>query len=112
MCLSCSNIQNIPSDISHDLNLEFSELATMKTGRNGMGYTTDGKYLYSVYGRSSDPHYVTKSLKYDIDNNKWSIFTNNKTTKRFVSAEYVDNKIYVLNGNSHDIRFWWIKTSS
>ena len=101
-CLSCSQIKYTPPELSSTYDLQFSELATMKSGRYGMGYTTDGKYLYAVYGKSRDPHYVTKSEKYDIANDKWSVFQNNKITKRFISAEYVGDKIYVFNGYSHD----------
>jgi len=102
MCLSCSQVQHVPPDLLSYYNLQFSELETMKIGRFGMGYTTDGKYLYAVYGRSSDPNYVTKSIRYSIADDKWSIFPNNSTTKRYVSAEYINNKIYVFNGNSQD----------
>lgn len=102
LCLSCSQIKYTSPELSSTYNLQFNELATMKTGQFGMGYTTDGKYLYAVYGRSNDPYYVTKSERYDIANDKWTMFPNNNTTKRYVSAEYIDNKIYVLNGNCQD----------
>ena len=102
LCLSCSQVQNIQQDLQPTYNLQFSDLTPMKTGRFGLGYTTDGKYLYAVYGRSNDPNYVTKSERYDISNDKWSIFPNNNTTKRYVSAEYINNKIYVFNGNCQD----------
>jgi N-acetylneuraminic acid mutarotase len=74
----------------------------MKSDKYGMGCTTDGEYLYAIYGRSSNPHYITKSTRYNLMTDKWSYFHDNKTTKRFISAEYVGNKIYVLNGFNQD----------
>jgi len=101
-CWSCTHIPYLPTETSSPYELKFSKLATMKSDKYGMGYTTDGEYLYAIYGRSRDRHFVTKSLRYSLATDEWSIFPNNKTTKRFVSAEYVGDKIYVLNGYNQD----------
>jgi hypothetical protein len=102
---SCTKVPYFAPEPSSTYELQFSNLATMKSEKYGMGYTTDGKYLYAVYGNSSNPHYVTKSTRYNMATDKWSNFPNNKTTKRFISAEYVGDKIYVFNGHNQDGSF-------
>ena len=97
--------QDIPSEKHPQYKLEFSKgnkLARMDEGRYGMGYTTDGKYIYAMYGRSSNTKYITKSERYDIANNSWTKYFNNKTDKRFISAEYLNGKIYLFNGYNRD----------
>lgn len=75
-----------------------NDLAAMKRGRYGMGYTTDGTYLYAVNGSSKLTFYATDVWRYDIASDEWSVLTDGLTPKRYVSAEYVAGKIYVLGG--------------
>ncbi len=85
--------------------LKFSKankMGRMDEGRYGMGYATDGKYIYAIYGRSRNTHYTTKSERYDIANDSWSKYFNNKTDKRYISAEYLNGKIYLFNGYNQD----------
>lgn len=100
-CFSCSLIKKASPEYSSPYSLHFSkisELRGMKGGRYGMGYTTDGKYLYAVNGSSRAPFYTTDIIRYDIESDEWSVLTDKLTPKRYVSAEYVAGKIYVLNG--------------
>ena len=102
---SLAQNQNSTTESTYNYTLKFTKAnksARMDEGRYGMGYTTDGEYIYAIYGKSGDPHYVTKSERYNIDNDEWSKFYNNTTNKKFVSAEYVGGKIYVFNGYNHD----------
>ena len=102
LAFSCTNTYLKKGDSSPTLKLKFDYLAPMKEVRYGMGYTTDGEYLYAIYGRSEDPHFIAKSMRYNIATDKWSFFHDNTTTKRFISAEAVGDKIYVFNGFAQD----------
>ncbi len=76
--------QNIPSKKHPQYKLEFSKgnkLARMDEGRYGMGYTTDGKYIYAMYGRSSNMKYITLKMvaeKAEVSVNTASRAINNK----------------------------------
>ena len=90
--LSCTLNRNMLSGSSHLYSLHFSkitELEEMEDSRYGMGYTTDGKYLYAVNGSSVVPFYTTDIVRYDITSDEWSILTNQWTPKKYISAEYV-----------------------
>lgn len=63
-----------------------------------MGYTTDGEDLYAINGSSRFPFYTTDIIRYDTKTDEWSILTSELIPKRYVSAEYINGKIYVFNG--------------
>ena len=128
--LSCATKPNASPETISDYKLKFSrtgKLERMKTGLFGMGYTTDGKYIYAVNGaamegfiRSGIPKYsvniygdvsggevgnrVTSShstkniYRYNVETDKWSIMPNKLKAKRYSSAEYLDGELYVFNG--------------
>lgn len=101
-CWSCTQVPYFSPESSSTYELQFNKLTNMRSYQYGMGYVTDGEYLYAIYGRSREPKYITKSSRYNFAKDRWSIFPDNKTTKRFVSAEYVGDKIYVINGYNQD----------
>lgn len=121
--LSCTNPPNISSDPISAYKLKFTrtgKLERMKKGLYGMGYTTDGKYIYAVNGssmgiligtgilRRDDGPYepklrsniiITKDIaRYDPSIDKWSVNPIRLKPKTFCSAEYVDGEIYIFNG--------------
>jgi N-acetylneuraminic acid mutarotase len=139
--LSCASKPNSSPDSIDNYKLRFSKagkLEGMKKGVFGMGYTTDGKYLYGINGsvmgyfiRSgigaisitqygdvtggintgritiADP--TADLFRYCIEDDKWSVIPNILRPKRFTSAEFVNGKIYVFNGQElefYDNRFY------
>jgi len=128
--LSCTTKPNASTGTISDYKLKFSrtgKLDRMERGLFGMGYTTDGEYLYAVNGAAIDlllrggiPKYsvniygdvsgggggksVTSSIsskdlyRYNPEEDKWSIISNKLKAKRFSCSEYIDGEIYVFNG--------------
>lgn len=81
--------------------LDFKSLADMTSERYGMGYTTDGKNVYAVCGNTSGLVYLSNSIeRYDSENNKWTVLSEDFKPKRYCNAEYIksENKIFVFNG--------------
>lgn len=61
----------------------------------------DNIYVSNGYqDKGSNANYIEK---YNITDNKWSVFNSNLLTKKFANSETYDNKIYIFNGwgNSH-----------
>ncbi|MDR3025890.1 kelch repeat-containing protein [Chryseobacterium sp.] len=83
--------------------LQFKNLANMSVGR---GATTsvivdDNIYVSNGYQENSgNANYIEK---YNITDNKWSIFNSTLLSKKFANSETYNNKIYIFNGwgNSH-----------
>jgi len=131
---SCVHHPNPSPDSIEDYKLKFSstgKLEEMKKGVYGMGYTTDGKYLYGING-SVMGHFIksgisTGSMKqsgeyvggtntrrvtlsnptahlfrYSIEDDKWSVIPNILKPKKYTSAEFVNGKIYVFNGQESE----------
>jgi len=128
--LSCTPKPNASPDLISDYKLKFSrngKLERMKVGLFGMGYTTDGKYIYAVNGTAMDfliksgvptwkvdnygevsgsgntsgiaSTYSTKNIyRYNVETDKWSINPIQLKPKTFCYAEYVNGEIYVFNG--------------
>jgi len=126
---SCVQHLNPSSDSIDNYKLNFSQLnklERMKVGRLGMGYTTDGTYLYAVngsykgaqnstgignykvtqYGEHiyADNQNMRQSIfphtlvRYNVTSDQWSILPNKLIPKRWVSAENIDGNIYIFNG--------------
>ena len=99
--LSCSLFREAVPNNSAVLNLTFSELShlhSMPMGRYGMGSTTDGKYLYAINGSTTDRIYSSDIIRYDWMLDEWSELTSKLTPKRYVTAEYVLDKMFVFGG--------------
>lgn len=82
--------------------IEFKTLAEMNYKRYGFGSASDGKNIYAVCGGISiSPDFSNSIEKYDIENNKWSLLTDNIISRRYCNAEYIgsENKIYIFNGD-------------
>lgn len=120
---NCASSPNLSTDPIKDYKLKFSrtgKLERMNNGIYGMGYTTDGKYIYSINGstrgvllgtgilRRNDGPYeprlrseirISKVLtRYDPSIDKWSINPTKLKPKTFCSAEYIGDEIYIFNG--------------
>jgi len=130
LIISCTTKPSVSPEIFAEYKLKFSRpgnLERMEKGLFGMGYTTDGEYLYAVNGavidlllRGGIPKYsvniygdvsggggaqsVTSSIssktiyRYSPEEDKWSIIPDKLKAKRFSCAEYIDGEIYVFNG--------------
>ena len=88
---------------SRDRNLfsiEFDNISDMNYERYGMGYTTDGEYVYAISGDGSGPKH-THGERYDPDTDSWEIFVDGLIPRRYTNAEYVNGKIYLLNGDTY-----------
>jgi N-acetylneuraminic acid mutarotase len=91
------------SMLIHAQTLQFKTLANMSVGR---GATTsvivnDNIYVSNGYQENSgNANYIEK---YNITDNKWSVFNSSLLSKKFANSETYDNKIYIFNGwgNSH-----------
>ena len=121
----CANSPKLSNNSIKDYKLKFSrtgKLDRMNNGVYGMGYTSDGKYIYSINGstkglllstgilRRNDGPYnpkvrseirISKVLaRYDPRMDKWSINPNKLKPKTFCSAEYIGGEIFIFNGQN------------
>ena len=100
--ISCSSGLKQKSNYDSPYSIEFTqpeELQAMEEGRSGFGYCTDGKYLYAINGYTvTNTLFFADALRYDIENDKWTQFTDKLIRKRYCSAEYLNGKIFVFNG--------------
>ncbi|REC43362.1 hypothetical protein DRF67_19365 [Chryseobacterium pennipullorum] len=55
----------------------------------------ENMYVSNGYTANKDTNYIEK---YNITNNRWSIFSSKLVPKRFANSETDDNKIYIFNG--------------
>lgn len=99
---SCTTGWKQKSNYDSPLRITFTrpdELQQMKDGRYGHGYAADEDYLYAVNGCSNLlPVYFDDILRYDIKNNQWSKLTDKLIAKRYCSVEYLNGKLFILNG--------------
>ena len=88
---------------SRDRNLftiEFENISDMNYDRYGMGYTTDGEYVYAIGGGGNGPK-RTHGERYNPDTDSWEIIVEDLIPRRYTNAEYVNGKIYLLNGDTY-----------
>ncbi|MFS4430427.1 kelch repeat-containing protein [Chryseobacterium sp. S90] len=83
--------------------LNFKNLANMSAGRGAITsvIVDDNIYVSNGYQESSgNANYIEK---YNITDNKWSVFNSSLLSKKFANSETYNNKIYIFNGwgNSH-----------
>lgn len=79
--------------------IKFSNLADMPTARGAITSVDDGKNIYVINGFSSMSKYNGLIEKYDVDNNRWSLFDSILTPTQFPSAAVIGNDLYVFNGD-------------
>ncbi len=82
------------------LTIEFESISDMNYERYGMGYTTDGEYVYAICGSDNDTRH-THGERYDPDTDSWEIFVDGLIPRRYTNAEYVNGKIFLLNGDTY-----------
>jgi len=87
--------------------LEFFALANMPSPKFGMGYTTDGDYLYAVSGGPGDDR-SRKIERYNIADGSWSELADDLLPRKYCSAEHISsqNKIYLFNGATYTGASW------
>lgn len=81
--------------------IEFKQLSKMVYDRFGMGYCSDGNYIYAVAGGTGGPPDILRNVeRYDPSSDKWEIIIEGLMPRRYCNAEYVpsENKIYIFNG--------------
>ncbi|MFP7656231.1 Kelch repeat-containing protein [Chryseobacterium proteolyticum] len=89
--------------LTHAQMLNFKNLRNMSIGRGAITsvIVNDNIYVSNGYQeKASDAKYIEK---YNITDNKWSVFNSTLLPKRFANSETYNNKIYIFNGwgNSH-----------
>ncbi|SVC64220.1 uncharacterized protein METZ01_LOCUS317074, partial [marine metagenome] len=82
------------------LMIEFESVADMNYERYGMGYTTDGEYVYAISGGGIETRH-SHGERYDPDTDSWEIFVEGLIPRRYTNAEYVNGKIFLLNGDTY-----------
>jgi N-acetylneuraminic acid mutarotase len=83
--------------------LQFKNLANMSVGRGAITsvIVNDNIYVSNGYqDKGGNANYIEK---YNITDNKWSVFNSSLLSKKFANSETYNNKIYIFNGwgNSH-----------
>lgn len=83
--------------------LNFKNLANMSAGRGAITSVIVDDNIYVSNGyleNSGNANYIEK---YNITDNKWSVFNSSLLSKKFANSETYNNKIYIFNGwgNSH-----------
>ncbi|MGG7440084.1 Kelch repeat-containing protein [Chryseobacterium arthrosphaerae] len=83
--------------LAHAQSLHFQKLAHMSAGRGAAAsvIVNDNIYISNGYTEKGDDRSVEK---YNITDNRWSVFNTTLTSKRFSSSEAYNNKIYIFNG--------------
>ncbi|WP_123912790.1 T9SS C-terminal target domain-containing protein [Chryseobacterium pennipullorum] len=81
----------------HAQTLHFQNLADMSADRGALTsvVVNENMYVSNGYTANKDTNYIEK---YNITNNRWSIFSSKLVPKRFANSETDDNKIYIFNG--------------
>lgn len=99
---SCSTGWKQKSNYDSPFSITFTqpdELLAIKDGRYGHGYATDEDYLYAANGSSNLlPVYFDDILRYDIKEDRWSKLTDKLIAKRYSSVEYLNGKLFIING--------------
>ena len=103
---SCVTKPSTSPDPISSYKLVFSKVGKLKQmnmGIYGMGYTSDGEYLYVVNGsgKGAFGNEISASnvlMRYNVSADKWSVNPITLKPKRYNSAEYVEDKIYIFNG--------------
>lgn len=81
--------------------IEFKQLSKMVYDRFGMGYCSDGNYIYAVGGGTGGPPDILRNVeRYNPLTDKWELIIEGIMPRRYCNAEYVpsENKIYIFNG--------------
>lgn len=103
LIISCTTDKQITPESTKELKVSFtkiSELSKMPTRLYGFGDVSDGKDIYVINGASfSIPYVHSNILKYDCDKDKWVSLTSDLIPKSYLNAEFIDGKIYIINGN-------------
>ncbi|RQO36702.1 hypothetical protein DBR39_16615 [Chryseobacterium sp. KBW03] len=75
----------------------------MSAGRGAMTSVIVNDNIYVINGYQEKGGNTNYIEKYNITDNRWSVFNSTLLTKKFANSETYDNKIYVFNGwgNSH-----------
>lgn len=83
--------------------LQFKNLANMSAGRGAMTSVIVNDNIYVSNGYQEKGGNTNYIEKYNITDNRWSVFNSTLLTKKFANSETYDNKIYIFNGwgNSH-----------
>ncbi|WP_123921426.1 T9SS C-terminal target domain-containing protein [Chryseobacterium viscerum] len=83
--------------------LHFKNLVNMSAGRGAMTSVIVNDNIYVSNGYQEKGGNTNYIEKYNITDNRWSVFNSTLLTKKFANSETYDNKIYIFNGwgNSH-----------
>ncbi|WP_223599772.1 T9SS C-terminal target domain-containing protein [Chryseobacterium sp. GVT01B] len=83
--------------------LNFKNLANMSAGRGAITSVIVDDNIYVSNGYQENSGNANYIEKYNITDNKWSVFNSSLLSKKFANSETYNNKIYIFNGwgNSH-----------
>jgi N-acetylneuraminic acid mutarotase len=80
--------------------LVFKYVKRMPDAKYGMGYTTDGKYIYTIGGGTNTTQFSQRVFRFDPVQNQWTILSKSLDGRLWTSAQYVPatGQIVLVNG--------------
>lgn len=86
------------SALSFAQNVVFSNGAALPEARSAVSSTSNEDYIFIANGFGPDVPYSSEIYRYDIEQDEWSVLTNQTIPKRFASLAIVGDQLFVFNG--------------
>ena len=78
--------------------VQFSDLFNLPQERSAITSANDGQYIYVANGFGINAPYTKEIYRFHIASNSWTLLTDQSLSKRYASAEIINDKLYLFNG--------------